>query len=59
MDIDEEFREYIERRTKYVVEAARRTNLIDMDYVALTLLQAMWAREFWRVKISEFHHKEA
>lgn len=46
-DIDKEFQEYIERRTKYAVEVARRTNLIDMDRAFLNLLQAQWAREFW------------
>jgi hypothetical protein len=52
-DIDKEFREYIERRTKYAVEVARRTNLIDLDYAGIALLQALWAREFWFNKCME------
>ena len=52
-DIDREFQEYIERRTRYAVEVARRTKLIDLDYAFLALLQAMWAREFWFNKCME------
>ena len=52
-DVDKEFREYIERRTKYAVEVARRTNLIDLDYTFLNLLQAQWMSEFWFNKCME------
>lgn len=41
------FHEYMARRTKYAVDVAQETKLIDMDYATLSLLQAMWAREYW------------
>jgi hypothetical protein len=41
------FHEYMARRTKFAVDRAQRDNLIDMDYAALSLFQAMWAREYW------------
>lgn len=44
------FEEYINVRTRYAVQVAQRTNLIDMDYAALALLQSMWAREYWMNK---------
>ena len=54
-DTDREFREYIEHRTRYAVDVAARKypGLIDMDYAFLTLLQSMWAREFWFNKCME------
>ena len=47
------FHEYMAQRTKYAVDVAQRTNLLDMDYAALSLLQAMWAREYWFNKAQE------
>ena len=44
------FHEYIAYRTKYAVDVAQRTKLIDMDYAFVALLQAMWAREYWLKK---------
>jgi hypothetical protein len=44
------FHEYMAYRTKYAVDAAQRSKLIDMDYAFLALLQAMWAREYWLKK---------
>lgn len=41
------FHEYIEYRTKYAEDVAKRTKLLDFDYAALALHQAMWAREYW------------
>jgi hypothetical protein len=41
------FSEYIAYRTRFAVDAARRSKVIDMDYAFLSLLQAMWAREYW------------
>lgn len=46
-DINKEFQEYIERRTKYAVEVAQRSKLIDFGNGFLELLQAQWAREYW------------
>jgi hypothetical protein len=51
--MSETFQEYIERRTKYAIEAANRSKLIDMDYAFLALLQAQWAREYWFNKALE------
>jgi hypothetical protein len=45
------FNEYIEYRTKFAVERAKASRVIDMDYDFLCLLQAMWAREYWFVKV--------
>ena len=45
------FDEYIAYRTKYAVDAAQRSKLIDMDYTFIALLQAMWAREYWFKKM--------
>lgn len=47
------FHEYMARRTKFAVDAAQRSKLIDMDYAFLALLQAMWAREYWLKKNEE------
>lgn len=41
------FYEYMAYRTKYAVDAAQRSKLIDMDYAFIAFLQAMWAREYW------------
>lgn len=41
------FHEYMARRTKFAVDRAQRSGVIDMDYGFLSLLQAMWAREYW------------
>ena len=41
------FSEYIAYRTRYAVDAARRSKVVDMDYAFLSLLQALWAREYW------------
>jgi len=41
------FHEYMARRTKFAFDRAQRDNLIDIDYAGLSLLQAMWAREYW------------
>lgn len=45
------FHEYMARRTKYAVDAAQRSRVIDIDYAYLSLLQAMWAREYWFKKV--------
>ncbi len=47
------FHEYMARRTKYAVDAAQRSRVIDMDYGFLSLLQAMWARDYWINKAGE------
>ena len=47
------FHDYMAYRTKYAVDVAQRTKLLDMDYAALALLQAMWAREYWFNKQGE------
>jgi len=47
------FHEYMARRTKFAVDRAQRDNLIDIDYAGLSLLQAMWAREYWFNKAQE------
>jgi hypothetical protein len=44
------FHEYMARRTKFAVDRAQRSGVIDMDYAFLSLLQAMWAREYWLTK---------
>ena len=55
MERDELFRlpfhDYMAYRTKYAVDVAQRTKLIDMDYTALAMFQAMWAREYWFNKV--------
>jgi|DEB3_MinimDraft_2_1074329.scaffolds.fasta_scaffold164639_1 hypothetical protein len=54
-DIDKEFREYIEHRTRYAFDVAARKypGLIDFGNGFLELLQAQWAREFWFNKCME------
>jgi hypothetical protein len=47
------FHEYMARRTKYAVDAAQRSRVIDIDYGFLSLLQAMWARDYWINKTNE------
>ena len=47
------FHEYMARRTKYAVDVAQRSRVIDMDYGFLSLLQAMWARDYWINKANE------
>ena len=47
------FHEYMARRTKFAVDKAQQTKLIDMDYTAIAMLQAMWAREYWFKKNEE------
>lgn len=44
------FYEYMARRTKFAVDHAQQSGVIDMDYAFLSLLQAMWAREYWLTK---------
>ena len=44
------FDEYMAQRTKFAVDVAKRTGLIDIDGAGLALLQAMWAREYWVTK---------
>lgn len=41
------FHEYMARRTKFAVDRAQRSKVIDMDYAYLALLQAIWARNYW------------
>lgn len=41
------FHEYMARRTKFAVDHAQRSKVIDMDYAYLALLQAIWARNYW------------
>ena len=45
------FHEYIEYRTKFAVERAKASRVIDIDYSFLSLLQAGWAREYWFSKV--------
>ena len=45
------FNKYLEYRTKFAVKRAKTSRLIDMDYAFLSLLQAMWAKEYWFMKI--------
>jgi len=45
------FHEYIAQRSAYAADVAGRTKLLDLDYSALALLQAMWAREYWFNKV--------
>ena len=45
------FNEYIKYRTKFAVERAKASQVVDMDYAFLSLLQAMWAREYWFSKV--------
>ena len=44
------FNEYMEYRTKFAVKHAKASRVVDMDYAFLSLLQAMWAREYWFAK---------
>lgn len=41
------FHEYMALRTKFAVDHAQRSKVIDMDYAFLSLLQAIWARNYW------------
>ena len=41
------FHEYMTRRTKFAIDRAQRDNLITIDYAGISLLQAVWAREYW------------
>lgn len=41
------FHEYMLHRTKFAVDRVRRDNLIDLDHHGMSMLQAMWAREYW------------
>lgn len=41
------FHEYMAYRTKFAVDHARRSGVIDMDYAAIAFLQALWARSYW------------
>ena len=47
------FHDYMAYCTKYAVDIAQRTRLLDMDYVAIAMFQALWAREYW------VHHNTA
>ena len=47
------FNEYMEYRTKFAVERAKASRVINMKYDFLCLLQAMWARDYWFVKVEE------
>jgi hypothetical protein len=41
------FHEYMARRTKFAIDRAQRSGVIDMDYYFISLLQATWARDYW------------
>ena len=42
------FHEYMARRTKFAVDKAQQYNYRDLcSPEAITMLQAMWAREYW------------
>lgn len=41
------FHEYMALRTKFAVDHAQRSKVIDMDYSFLAFLQAIWARNYW------------
>ena len=41
------FDEYIIKRSSFAIERLRKDNLITIDYYGLSLLQALWAREYW------------
>jgi hypothetical protein len=45
------FHEYIAYRTKFAVERVKASRVMDMEYGFLSLLQAMWAREYWFSKV--------
>jgi hypothetical protein len=45
------FHEYIAYRTKFAVDRAKASRVMDMEYGFLSLLQAMWAREYWFSKV--------
>ena len=44
------FDEYIEYRTTFAIKRAKTSGVIDMDYAFLSLLQAIWARDYWFTK---------
>ena len=43
--------EYIKYRTEFAVERVKASRVMDMEYGFLSLLQAMWAREYWFSKV--------
>jgi hypothetical protein len=45
------FHEYIAYRTKFAVDRAKASRVMDMDYAFLSLLQAIWARDYWFAKV--------
>jgi hypothetical protein len=48
------FHEYMARRTKFAVDKAQQYNYRDLcSPEAITMLQAMWAREYWFKKNEE------
>ena len=48
------FHEYMARRTKFAVDKAQQYNNPDLcSPGAITMLQAMWAREYWFNKNEE------
>jgi hypothetical protein len=40
------FDEYIRYRTEFAIERAKTSGVIDIDYAFLSLLQAIWARDY-------------
>ncbi len=47
------FEDYIAVRSKFAFDRLRRDNLITVDYAGFSMLQAMWAREYWFNKNGE------
>jgi hypothetical protein len=45
------FHEYIAYRTEFAVDRAKASRVMDMEYDFLSLLQAMWARDYWFAKV--------
>jgi hypothetical protein len=45
------FDEYIRYRTEFAIERAKTSGVIDIEYAFLSLLQAIWARDYWFTKV--------
>lgn len=41
------FEDYIQYRTQYALDVAKKSKVIDMTGGFVALLQAQWAREYW------------
>ena len=47
------FEDYIQYRTQYALDVAKKSKVIDMTGDCLALLQAGWAREYWFNKVTK------